>query len=222
MLRRFIANESNVTSNVITEYYHCFGIVRNEVFKVKDDEHTFEYKEKSWLYLLFKKFFNTTIKIDILLLEGECVDVYNEEKKIACYLYSDSTMESYINDTKKKFLLSGIDCIFILKSLSFNDMKKKIKKDILHILINREISRRELFRRTRESLKRKSEAIEVSEDLILSQASIASIGSTYSTGEYKNRCVICKEDLGITNPRQYCMKSYCPYEEKKYKIRVRK
>lgn len=28
-----------------------------------------------------------------------------------------------------------------------------------------------------------------------------------------NRCVGCGEDLGEYNPRQYCMKSYCPYEE---------
>lgn len=28
-----------------------------------------------------------------------------------------------------------------------------------------------------------------------------------------NRCVGCGVDMGERNPRQYCMKSYCPYEE---------
>lgn len=27
-----------------------------------------------------------------------------------------------------------------------------------------------------------------------------------------NRCVICGQGLGEYNPRQYCMKWYCPYE----------
>ena len=223
MSRRFIANESDVTSNIITEYYHCFGIVKNEIFKVKDDEHTFQNKENAWLYLLFKRFFNDSqIKIDIPLLEGECVDVYNEEKKIACYLYSEAT-EASINETKEKFRLIGIDCIFMLKSLSFTDMKKKVKNEILNILILREQSERS--KRPRESLKRKleyTEAIDKSDDLIFSQATEASEGSTYSNGDYKNRCIICKEDLGITNPRQYCRKSYCPYEGREYKIRERK
>lgn len=226
MAKRFIANESDVTSCVITEYYHSFGIVKNEIFKVKDDENTFEYKEKAWLYLLFKRFFNAIIKVDVLLLEGECVDVYNEEKKIACYIYIDSNMEASINETKEKFRLIGIDCIFILKSLSFVEMKKKIKNDILDILLKRELSER-----TSLSLKRKfedsehikdTEAIEESEDLISSQFSNKSTYSDENTGICKNRCIICKEDLGITNPRQYCRKTYCPYEERQYKIRVRK
>lgn len=29
---------------------------------------------------------------------------------------------------------------------------------------------------------------------------------------YINRCVICNEYLGPLNPRQYCCKTYCPYE----------
>ena len=32
---------------------------------------------------------------------------------------------------------------------------------------------------------------------------------TYENGEPKNRCIICKIDLGINNPRQYCAKRYC-------------
>lgn len=27
-----------------------------------------------------------------------------------------------------------------------------------------------------------------------------------------NRCVICGVDLGECNPRQYCCKTYCPFE----------
>lgn len=27
-----------------------------------------------------------------------------------------------------------------------------------------------------------------------------------------NRCVSCNIDLGYNNPRQYCCKTYCPYE----------
>lgn len=27
----------------------------------------------------------------------------------------------------------------------------------------------------------------------------------------KNRCVICKIDIGETNPRQLCMKTFCPH-----------
>ena len=27
-----------------------------------------------------------------------------------------------------------------------------------------------------------------------------------------NRCIICFDDLGDSNPRQYCYKTYCPYE----------
>lgn len=29
---------------------------------------------------------------------------------------------------------------------------------------------------------------------------------------YVNRCIICDEDLGLLNPRQYCCKTHCPYE----------
>ena len=32
--------------------------------------------------------------------------------------------------------------------------------------------------------------------------------------EYINRCVGCNADLGSCNPRQYCKKTYCPYEDK--------
>ena len=28
-----------------------------------------------------------------------------------------------------------------------------------------------------------------------------------------NRCVICHVDLGDANPRQYCSKSFCPFED---------
>ena len=27
-----------------------------------------------------------------------------------------------------------------------------------------------------------------------------------------NRCIICGIDMGTMNPRQYCNKTYCPYE----------
>ena len=27
-----------------------------------------------------------------------------------------------------------------------------------------------------------------------------------------NRCIVCKEDLGIHNMRQLCMKTYCPLQ----------
>ena len=27
-----------------------------------------------------------------------------------------------------------------------------------------------------------------------------------------NRCLCCNADLGESNPRQFCMKTYCPYE----------
>ena len=27
-----------------------------------------------------------------------------------------------------------------------------------------------------------------------------------------NRCIVCNIDLGDCNPRQYCMKTYCPYD----------
>jgi hypothetical protein len=30
---------------------------------------------------------------------------------------------------------------------------------------------------------------------------------------YVNRCIICHVDMGEMNPRQYCMKIYCPMEE---------
>ena len=30
-----------------------------------------------------------------------------------------------------------------------------------------------------------------------------------------NRCITCKRVLGSNNPRQYCMKTYCPYEDDK-------
>ncbi len=30
--------------------------------------------------------------------------------------------------------------------------------------------------------------------------------------EYRNLCIVCGEDLGESNPRQYCRKSYCPME----------
>jgi hypothetical protein len=29
-------------------------------------------------------------------------------------------------------------------------------------------------------------------------------------GEIINRCVVCGVDMGACNPRQYCMKLYCP------------
>jgi hypothetical protein len=29
-----------------------------------------------------------------------------------------------------------------------------------------------------------------------------------------NRCISCGIDLGESNPRQYCCKTYCPLEEK--------
>jgi hypothetical protein len=28
-----------------------------------------------------------------------------------------------------------------------------------------------------------------------------------------NRCLICKRDLGDMNPRQYCEKTFCAYED---------
>ena len=30
--------------------------------------------------------------------------------------------------------------------------------------------------------------------------------------EIKNLCVVCGVDIGDDNPRQYCMKTYCPSE----------
>lgn len=27
-----------------------------------------------------------------------------------------------------------------------------------------------------------------------------------------NQCIICKRNLGQSNPRQYCSKTFCPYE----------
>ena len=27
-----------------------------------------------------------------------------------------------------------------------------------------------------------------------------------------NRCIVCNTDLGEANPRQYCCKTYCPFE----------
>ena len=29
----------------------------------------------------------------------------------------------------------------------------------------------------------------------------------------QNRCIVCFKKLGDSNPRQYCMKSYCPYDQ---------
>ena len=29
----------------------------------------------------------------------------------------------------------------------------------------------------------------------------------------KNRCIVCKVDLGDSNPRQYCRKTYCENED---------
>jgi hypothetical protein len=37
--------------------------------------------------------------------------------------------------------------------------------------------------------------------------------SIESSDIYINRCIICKIDLGEMNPRQYCEKWYCPFEE---------
>jgi len=28
----------------------------------------------------------------------------------------------------------------------------------------------------------------------------------------QNKCLICFKNLGDSNPRQYCMKTYCPYD----------
>ena len=33
-----------------------------------------------------------------------------------------------------------------------------------------------------------------------------------SDDEYINRCVVCGVDMGDCNPRQYCMKTYCPLQ----------
>jgi len=37
-----------------------------------------------------------------------------------------------------------------------------------------------------------------------------------------NRCVICNVDLGECNPRQYCMKTYCPMEDEMLRIKENK
>lgn len=37
-------------------------------------------------------------------------------------------------------------------------------------------------------------------------------GSESESEEYKNLCIICGVDIGSTNPRQYCYKTYCPME----------
>lgn len=32
-------------------------------------------------------------------------------------------------------------------------------------------------------------------------------------GNYINRCIVCRVDMGEMNPRQYCCKTYCPEEK---------
>ena len=48
------------------------------------------------------------------------------------------------------------------------------------------------------------------------------VGKSYELGDKifyklvfdnKNRCVSCNVDMGDMNPRQYCYKTYCPYEK---------
>lgn len=38
----------------------------------------------------------------------------------------------------------------------------------------------------------------------------SNLNSESDVEEYKNLCVICGIDIGSTNPRQYCYKTYCP------------
>ena len=50
---------------------------------------------------------------------------------------------------------------------------------------------------------------EISSDIFESDTNDS---SDNETEPYINRCIICSENLGPLNPRQYCCKTHCPYE----------
>ena len=46
-----------------------------------------------------------------------------------------------------------------------------------------------------------------------SSASLTTVASEELDDDDVNRCIVCGIDMGSMNPRQYCNKTYCPYDE---------